>query len=48
MDAVKPIQFLQEDLIKRKVISGPKQFRTKVVAQIKDIIRNTLFLAKDQ
>lgn len=48
MDAVKSFQFLQEDLIKRRVITGPKQFQQKIVAQIKDILRNTLFLAKDQ
>jgi hypothetical protein len=48
MDSNRDYKLLAEDLIKRRLIKNMKQFNSKIIDQIKTVIRNTLLVTKRQ
>lgn len=48
MDSNRDYKLLAEDLIKRGLIKNMKQFKSKIIDQIKTVMRNTLLVTKRQ
>lgn len=48
MDNIRDFKSLAEDLIRRKVFADMGQFNSRIVEQIKNIMRNTLLVTKGQ
>lgn len=48
MDSMRDFKAFAEDLIKRKLLPDMSHFNSRIIEQIKNIMRNTLLVTKSQ
>ena len=48
MDSMRDFKAFAEDLIKRKLLPDMSHFNSRIIEQIKNIMRNTLLVTKGQ